>query len=180
MPEDQQEKRTMRKREDVDQPMVLPGIHRYQFFTNLKDRGWARNLDRAALFGVVAGLLAVVVKPLMRGNPATIYCYECRACYATQDRCPAGIMFQAELAVAARVGDYDRFIRAGGLKCVRCGNCQSYCVQYLPLPAMFAAMQEETRSAVRRRIVPRYCLEKAMAEGLVGKEFIDDVVGVLI
>ena len=108
-----------RKRQDLDQPMVLPGIHRYQFFTNLKDRGWTLNLDRIALFGVVAALLATVIKPLLRGNPATIYCYECRPCYATQDRCPVGIMFQAELAVAGRVTDYDRFIRNGGLKCIR-------------------------------------------------------------
>jgi len=167
------------KRQDLDQPMVLPGIHRYQFFTNLKDRGWTLNLDRIALFGVVSALLATVIKPLLRGNPATIYCYECRACYATQDRCPVGIMFQAELAVAGRVTDYDRFIRNGGLKCIRCGNCQSYCVQYLPTAQMFATMQEDTRAALKKGIVPRYSLEKAMAQGLVGKEFIDDVVKAL-
>lgn len=167
------------KREDLEQPLVLPGIHRYQFFTNLKDRGWTRNLDRISLFGIVAALLADVLKPLMHGNAATIYCYECRACYATQDRCPVGIAYQAELAVAGRVADYDRFIRNGGLKCIRCGNCQSYCVQYLPLPQMFATMQQDTISAIRRGIVPRYSLERAMDEGLVGKEFIDDVVKAL-
>ena len=42
------------KRDDTEQPLVLPGIHRYQFFTNLKDRGWTQNLDRVALFGIVA------------------------------------------------------------------------------------------------------------------------------
>ncbi|MEW6531756.1 MAG: hypothetical protein AB1473_13040 [Thermodesulfobacteriota bacterium] len=167
------------KREDTEQPLVLPGIHRYQFFTNLKDRGWTMNLDRVALFGVVTALLATIIKPLARGNPATIYCYECRACYATQDRCPVGIFFQAELAVAGRVGDYDRFIRNGGLKCIRCGNCQSYCVQYLPLPQMFGTMQEDTREAIRHKLVPRYVLARAMKEGLVGKEFIDDVVKAL-
>ncbi len=167
------------KRQDPDQPMVLPGIHRYQFFTNLKDRGWTRNLDRVALFGIVAALIADVTKALSRGNPATIYCYECRACYATQDRCPVGIMFQAELAVAGRVCDYDRFIRNGGLKCIRCGNCQSYCVQYLPLPKMFATMQEDTLDAIRRGIVPRFSLDRALNQGLVGKEFIDDVVKAL-
>ena len=167
------------KRQDTDQPMVLPGIHRYQFFTNLKDRGWTRNLDRVALFGIVAGLLATVIKPLLRGNPATIYCYECRACYATQDRCPVGITYQAELAVAGRVLDYDRFIRNGGLKCIRCGNCQSYCVQYLPLPQMFGTMQEDTRMAIRSGILPRYTLDRAMKMGLIGKDFIDDVVKAL-
>ena len=91
------------KRQDLDQPMVLPGIHRYQFFTNLKDRGWTLNLDRVALFGIVGSLARDSDQaPWLEGNPATIYCYECRACYATQDRCPTGIMFQAELAVAAQ------------------------------------------------------------------------------
>lgn len=167
------------QREDTEQPLVLPGIHRYQFFTNLKDRGWTINLDRAALFGVVAALLATMIKPLLRGNAATIYCYECRACYATQDRCPVGITFQAELVVAGRVTDYDRFIRNGGLKCIRCGNCQSFCVQYLPLPQMFGTMQEDTRMAISKGIVPRYALQRAMNQGLVGKEFINDVVKAL-
>jgi Na+-translocating ferredoxin:NAD+ oxidoreductase RnfC subunit len=173
------EQETRHKRDDPDQPMVLPGIHRYQFFTNLKDRGWTRNLDRVALFGIVASLLATVIKPILRGNPATIYCYECRACYATQDRCPVGIAFQAELVVAGRVLDYDRFIRNGGLKCIRCGNCQSFCVQYLPLPEMFGIMQEDTRAAIRKGILPRYSMKRAMTEGLIGKEFIDDVVKAL-
>ena len=164
------------KRDDTTQPLVLPGIHRYQFFTNLKDRGWTMNLDRVALFSIVGALLASVIKPLLRWNPATIYCYECRACYATQDRCPVGITLQAELVVAGRVTDYDRFIRNGGLKCIRCGNCQSYCVQYLPLPQMFAVMQEETRVAIRNGIVPHHSLRKGLDGGLIGKEFIDDVV----
>ncbi|MEW6348855.1 MAG: hypothetical protein AB1646_07305 [Thermodesulfobacteriota bacterium] len=167
------------KREDTEQPLVLPGIHRYQFFTNLKDRGWTINLDRVALFGIVATLLATVIKPLLKANPATIYCYECRACYATQDLCPVGIDLQAELVVAGRVCDYDRFLRNGGLKCIRCGNCQSFCVQYLPLPQMFGTMQSDTREAIRKGIVPRYSLENAMTNGLVGKEFIDDVVKAL-
>jgi ferredoxin len=167
------------KRKDLDQPNLLPGIHRYQFFTNLKDRGWTLNLDRISLFGIVAALLAVVIKPIFKGNPATIYCYECRACYATQDNCPVGITFQAELAVAGRVLDFDRFIRNGGLKCIRCGNCQSFCVQYLPLPVMIGTMQEQTRHAINRGRVPGYSLNRAMSRGLIGKEFIDDVVKAL-
>jgi len=176
MADSDSEKRAPRKRDDTSQPMVLPGIHRYQFFTNLRDRGWTMNLDRVALFGIVGALLATVIKPLLRLNPATIYCYECRACYATQDRCPVGISLQAELVVAGRVADYDRFVRNGGLKCIRCGNCQSYCVQFLPLPQMFAVMQEETRSAIRSGLVPKQSLGHALDGGLVGKEFIDDVV----
>ena len=179
MAKDDPQRKALRKREDTEQPMVLPGIHRYQFFTNLKDRGWTMNLDRVAVFGIVGALLATIIKPLLNSNPATIYCYECRACYATQDRCPVGIMFQAELVVAGRVTDYDRFLRNGGLKCIRCGNCQSFCVQYLPLPQMFGTMQEDTREAIRKGIVPRYALQRAMAQGLVGKEFIDDVVKAL-
>lgn len=179
MPEKQESAQIKHKRDDATQPMVLPGIHRYQFFTDLRDRGWTMNLDRVALFGIVGALLATVVKPLLHGNAATIYCYECRACYATQDRCPVGITFQAELAVAGRATDYDRFIRNGGLKCIRCGNCQSYCVQYLPLPQMFGTMQEDTREAIKRGFVPRPSLEKALAGGLVGREFIDDVVKAL-
>lgn len=176
MSEKQDSAQTKHKRDDTTQPMVLPGIHRYQFFTDLRDRGWTMNLDRVALFGIVGALLATVVKPLLHGNAATIYCYECRACYATQDRCPVGITFQAELAVAGRATDYDRFIRNGGLKCIRCGNCQSYCVQYLPLPQMFGTMQDDTREAIKKGFVPRRSLETALAGGLVGKEFIDDVV----
>ncbi len=79
----------------------------------------------------------------------------------------------------AESGTNDRFLRNGGLKCIRCGNCQSYCVQYLPLPQMFATMQDDTRAAIRKGIVPRYALQRAMDEGLVGKEFIDDVVKAL-
>lgn len=179
MADEQTRKKIGRKREDTSQPMVLPGIHRYQFFTNLKDRGWTRNADRVALFGIVGALLATVIKPLLRGNPATIYCYECRACYATQDKCPVGIAYQAELVVAGRATDYDRFIRNGGLKCIRCGNCQSFCVQYLPLPQMFGTMQEDTREAMKKGIIPRRTLEHSLAQGLVGKEFIDDVVTAL-
>jgi ferredoxin len=179
MPKEDEKREISHKRADTEQPMLLPGIHRYQFFTNLKDRGWTMNLDRVAVFGIVGALLATILKPLARGNPATIYCYECRACYATQDRCPVGITFQAELVVSGRVSDYDRFIRNGGLKCIRCGNCQSFCVQYLPLPRIFGRMQEETREAIRKGIVPRYVLRRAMDEGLVGREYIDDVVAAL-
>lgn len=163
-------------RSDTNQPLILPGIHRYQFFSNLKDRGWTLNLDRVALFGIVSALLATTIKPIIRRNPATIYCYECRACYATQDRCPVGIFYQAELVVAGRVADYDRFIRNGGLKCIRCGNCQSYCVQYLPLPKMFEIMQQQTRQAIVSGIVPKESLTHGLQQGLVGKEFVDDVV----
>ena len=44
---------------------------------------------------------------------------------------------------------------------------------------MFGTMQEDTRWAMARGIVPRYSLERALREGLVGKEFINDVVNAL-
>jgi len=44
---------------------------------------------------------------------------------------------------------------------------------------MIGTMQEDTREAIRKGIVPRYSLERALTQGLVGKEFIDDVVKAL-
>jgi hypothetical protein len=41
---------------------------------------------------------------------------------------------------------------------------------------MFAVMQEETRLAIRNGIVPHHTLRKGLDGGLIGKEFIDDVV----
>jgi len=164
------------RRQDHTQPIGLPGIHRYQFFTNLRDRMTTRNLNRLAMLGIAASAAAVIVKPLLGGNPETIYCYECRACYATQERCPAAITYQAELVVSARVADYGRFIAAGGLKCLRCGACRNFCVQYLDTPNIFGTMQLTTRRALARGIIPRKILRLAMERGLVGGEFIDEVV----
>lgn len=163
------------RRKDNTQPISLPGIHRYQFFTNLRDRMTTRNLNRLAMMGIAASAAAVIVKPLLGGNPETIYCYECRACYATQERCPAAITYQAELTVSARVSDYERFITAGGLKCLRCGACRNFCVQYLDTPNIFGTMQLATRKALARGIIPRVVLQLALARGLVGGEFIDEV-----
>jgi len=162
-------------REDLDQPIVLPGIHRYQFFTNLKDRALSPNLNRLTMFGIAVTLGADIIKPLFKGLPQTIYCYECRACYATQDNCPVGISVQAELVVASRVSDYRRFIKNGGLKCVRCGNCSSFCVQNIQLQKVFGTMQLITIDAVIKGKVPKAVLVSAMKEGLVGKDFIDEV-----
>lgn len=175
--QDKEKKRESKKhqREDLDQPMVLPGIHRYQFFTNLKDRALTKNLNRLTMLGIAATLGADIIKPLFKGLPQTIYCYECRACYATQDNCPTGISVQAELVVASRVSDYRRFIRNGGLKCVRCGNCTSFCVQNIQLQKVFGTMQLITIDAVKKGKVPRSVLVSAMEEGLVGRDFIDEV-----
>ena len=172
---DEKKKSTKHQREDLNQPIVLPGIHRYQFFTNLKDRALTKNLNRLTMLGIAATLGVDIVKPLLKGLPQTIYCYECRACYATQDNCPVGISVQAELVVASRVADYRRFITNGGLKCVRCGNCTSFCVQNIQLQKVFGTMQLITIEAVRKGKVPKTVLVNAMEEGLVGRDFIDEV-----
>ena len=160
---------------DDDQPMVMPGIRRFQFFTNVDDRALTKNLNRAAMLGI-AGILAFDVgKAVVNGNPQTIYCYECRACYGTQDKCPVGISFQAELVVSARVTDYNRFLRNGGLRCIRCGNCQGFCVQYLNLPRIFGTMQILTMKALRKDKIPRSMVQNAFEKGLINKAFIDEI-----
>ena len=116
-----------------------------------------------------------VVKPVANGVPQTIYCYECRACYGTQDKCPVGIAFQAELTVSSRVADYERFLAAKGLKCIRCGNCVSYCVVNLNLPRIFGRMQELTVRAMKEGKIPRDVVQKAFDEGSVNRLYIDEV-----
>lgn len=169
------DKKVTHKRDDPDQPAALPGIHRYQFFSNLKDRPLTKNLNRAAMLGIGVTFVLDIFKPILHDNPQTVYCYECRACYATQDRCAVGIAFQAELVVAARVADYGRFLKAGGLKCVRCGNCSSFCVQNLDMPVIFSRMQQMTMEAMRKGRILRRDLENAYRKGLINRQFIDDV-----
>jgi Fe-S oxidoreductase len=166
----------LHKRDDGLQPAALPGIRRFQFFSNLRDRALTKNLNRLAMLGIGASLALDVAKPIAASAPQTIYCYECRACYATQDKCPAGIAYQAELNVATRVGDPWRFIRAGGLKCVRCGGCVSFCVINLDLPRIFSVGQERALAAIEAGRVPRERVVDALQIGLVGREFIDRVV----
>lgn len=162
-------------RSDDSQPLVLPGIKRYQFFSNIKHRILTQGLNRVSLFGIAAYVAADIVKALRTADPQTIYCYECRACYATQDSCPVGIMQQGDLVIASRSSDYKRFLDLGGLRCIRCGNCTSYCVQHLDLPRIFAAGQHRLMSALRMGRVPKSALRDAMSRGLVNLEFVDEV-----
>ncbi len=173
------EKTPMGARSEEDQPMVMPGIRRFQFFANVDDRALTKNLNRTAMFGIASVLAVDVGKAIVNKNPQTIYCYECRACYGTQDKCPVGIAFQAELVVAARVADYDRFLRNGGLRCIRCGSCQSFCVQYLNLPQIFGTMQIQTMNALRAGKIPRRMVRQAFENGLINKDFIDEVAAFL-
>jgi formate hydrogenlyase subunit 6/NADH:ubiquinone oxidoreductase subunit I len=163
------------QRMDHDQPAALPGIRRRQFFSNLKHRTPAENLNRLSMLAIATSLGLVVAKPLFHGNPQTIYCYECRACYATQDNCPASIQRQAELTISARVADYRKFISTGGLNCIRCGACQGFCVQHLDTATIFGTMQKETMDAIVRDKVPQSFLVDALRAGMVNREFIDTV-----
>jgi hypothetical protein len=163
------------QRGDHDQPTVLPGIHRYQSFTNLKHRTPSENLNRLSMLAIAASLGLVVTKPLFHGNYQTVYCYECRACYATQDNCPASIQYQAELTISARASDYSKFIRNGGLNCIRCGTCQGFCVQHLDTASIFGLMQYETMRAISLGKVPADILVEALRNGMINRDFIDDV-----
>ncbi|MBN2010257.1 hypothetical protein JW960_13005 [candidate division KSB1 bacterium] len=158
-----------------DQPILMPGIRRFQFFTNVGDRATTINLNRLAMFSIATFLTVDVGKAIVNRIPQSIYCYECRACYGTQDKCPVGISYQAELVVAARVTDYSRFLRNGGLRCIRCGSCQSFCVQYLNLPRIFGTMQILTMKALRNGKIPKKMMQDAFDQGLVNRDFIDEV-----
>jgi formate hydrogenlyase subunit 6/NADH:ubiquinone oxidoreductase subunit I len=163
------------QRMDHDQPVTLPGIRRYQFFSNLKHRTPSENLNRLSMLAIATSLGLVVAKPLFHGNPQTIYCYECRACYATQDNCPAAIQYQAELTISARVADYSKFIRTGGLNCIRCGACQGFCVQHLDTATIFGTMQQETLNAIFQGKVSQEILVDALRRGMINQEFVDSV-----
>jgi hypothetical protein len=167
------------QRTDDDQPIMLPGIHRYQSFSNLKHRTPSENLNRLSMLAIAGSLGLVVAKPLVHGNIQTIYCYECRACYATQDNCPASIQYQAELTISARVGDYAKFIRTGGLNCIRCGACQGFCVQHLDTATIFGIMQEDTMKAISQGKVPDALLVEALRLGMINRDFIDTIAGYL-
>ncbi len=167
------------QRGDHDQPTTLPGIHRYQSFSNLKHRTPSENLNRLSMLAIAGSLGLIVAKPLFHGNLQTVYCYECRACYATQDNCPASIQYQAELTISARVGDYSKFIRNGGLNCIRCGTCQGFCVQHLDTAAIFGMMQQDTIRAIYQDKVPEDLLVEALRRGMINRDFIDGVAGYL-
>jgi formate hydrogenlyase subunit 6/NADH:ubiquinone oxidoreductase subunit I len=163
------------QRMDPDQPAILPGIRRYQSFSNLKHRTPSENLNRLSMLAIASSLGLVIAKPLFHDNPQTIYCYECRACYATQDNCPASIQYQAELTISARAADYAKFIRNGGLNCIRCGTCQGFCVQHLDTATIFGIMQHETMKAIFQGKVPEDLLVEALQRGMINREFIDDI-----
>ena len=154
---------------DVDKPAALPGIHRYAPFTNLTDRMTTPALNRAVMVGIGAAVALDVLRPIALGMWDAAYCYECRACYATQENCPASITFQAELM------DYRRFIKNRGLLCIRCGNCNGFCVQHLNLAGIFGKMGVATTRAIREGKVPLDVVEGAIYQGMIGREYIDEI-----
>ena len=95
--DEKKQKKNLGVRLDTEQQMVLPGIRRFQFFTNIDDRALTQNLNRLAMFSIATFLAVDVGKAVVNRIPQSIYCYECRACYGTQDKCPVGIAYQAEL-----------------------------------------------------------------------------------
>lgn len=162
---------------DPDKPPALPGIYRYAPFTNLRDRMTTPSLNRAVMVGIGAAVALDVLRPIAAGLFDAAYCYECRACYATQERCPASIAFQAELTVASRTMDYRRFIKNRGLLCMRCGNCNGVCVQHLNLAGLYGRMGLATLQALREGRLPFSLVEQALREGWVGQAYIDDFYG---
>jgi hypothetical protein len=160
---------------DVDKPAALPGIHRYAPFTNLTDRMTTPALNRAVMVGIGAAVALDVLRPIALGMWDAAYCYECRACYATLEKCPASITFQAELTIACRTMDYRRFVKNRGLLCIRCGNCSGFCVIHLDLAGIFGKMGVATARAVREGKVPFDIVEGAIYEGVIGREYIDEI-----
>jgi ferredoxin len=163
------------RRTDADAPRMLPAIHRYQPFTDLGDRMTTKALNRVVMVGIGAAVALDILKPIWSGMYESAYCYECRACYATQEMCPASITYQAELTIACRTSDYRRFINNKGLLCYRCGNCNGFCVQFLDLAHMFGKMGNETVRAMEHDKIPFDVVENALFEGWVGKPYIDRV-----
>ncbi len=163
------------RREDEDKPNFIPAIYRYQPFTNLDDRMGTKSLNRVIMVGIGAALALDVLKPVWNGYYEAAYCYECRACYATQEKCPASITYQAELTIACRTLDYRRFIDNKGLLCFRCGNCNGVCVQYLDLAHMFGKMGIKTVKEMKKGKIPFSIVEDALQNGRVGRPYIDDV-----
>jgi hypothetical protein len=158
---------------DADKPPALPGIHRYASFTNLKDRMTTPALNRAVMVGIGAAVALDVLRPIALGMWDAAYCYECRACYATLEKCPASITFQAELTVACRTMDYRRFLNNRGLLCIRCGNCTGFCVQHLDLAGIYGKMGPATVRALRAGKIPFDVVEEALYEGRIGRDYVD-------
>lgn len=126
----------------------------------------------------VAGVAAVAAGALARGQGAMLYCCRDRSCTTVQEHCPAGILRQDELAAAAQGGDHPRFVRHGGLACTRCGNCEPYCGEALPLAQQFAALQHEVGERLdNAALTPALiaALSEALTDGLIGPQFIDRV-----
>ena len=134
--------------------------------------------QRVAEVAALAVIAAAGTAALARGQGAALFCCHDRTCTRTQEHCPAGITRQDELAAAAQADDHARFIRHGGLACLRCGNCEPHCGERLPLARHFAAQQARSAAMLGRPAVTpavAAACRDALAAGLVGPEHIEQV-----
>jgi len=131
---------------------VLPGVRRYQFISKSQNRMLTKSLNRISM--VIIGLLLffVIFKAIFIGTGYSVYCMECRACMRVLsqpegENCPENII-PVEMVIASRTGDYERFIKQGGLRCTLDGNCTKWCMLEINIPELAAKMQELSLDAL--------------------------------
>lgn len=157
-----------------EEPDLVPGGKIYQYFTKQKHRMLTNNLNRAAMFIIVASIVLLIAKPLVIGTGQSLYCMECRSCLAVGDDCPVNIE-PADMVIAAQTSDYRTFIEAGGLTCIRCGECVEHCIADIDIPSVAGTMQERTMEAIHKGNIPTDLLVEAIEEDNIGPDYIDEV-----
>lgn len=166
--EQEQNKRTS------NEPDLVPGARINQFFTKQRHRMLTPNLNRVAMFIIIASVVLIIAKPLGIGTGQSLYCMECRSCLAVGDDCPVEIQ-PADLVIAAQTSDYRTFIEAAGLTCIRCGECVQYCIVDIDIASVSSTMQDRTMEAIKAGKIPTNLLLEALDEDKIGPEYIDEV-----
>lgn len=136
------------------EPAPLHGARRYGFIARSRQRSATAHLNRLALAVIALTLAFVVFKALFSGVGSTIYSYEDRSALTVLSRpegksCPE-FLDADELILAVRTADYERFVRQGGLRCTRCGNCVGEATLGIDVPAVVTRGQEMTLRALER------------------------------